>query len=37
MTTTQRLGNGFTPAGIALAVLIVAGLVLSAFVGGTCL
>lgn len=36
MTTTQQLGKGFTPAGIALTVLVVAALVLSAFVGGTC-
>lgn len=34
MTTQQRLG--ITPAGIALAVLVVVGLVLGAWAGGTC-
>jgi hypothetical protein len=34
MTTRQQLG--VTPAGIALAVLIIVGLVLGAWAGGTC-
>lgn len=34
--TTLKQQLGITPAGIALAVLIVVGLVLSAWAGGTC-